>query len=355
MLYLSITSILFLLNFISKYNYQLRNQIYYLVFILLFIFSTFRYQVGCDWYGYYHLFLKYKNGLINLTFDSDPISHLIFDLTANSGLAYPFVYIPFSIIFFIGIYFLARRQPNPLSFIILLFPILIINIAMSAVRQGAAIGIICIAFTAFIDRRPLMYAFFVILASAFHTSAIIFMLLLPFASGRYNNTRLAIASFLALPGLILLFSNSEVQRAISVYVGTGREAFGAIFRLAIISLTGFYFFLFIKNKWKNYYPKEYSLVSIGSIIMILSFILFPLSTIIFDRFGYYLIPIQAMIFARIPYLPFKKNHLLHSLFPYLGLLIFLLVWTQTSWIFVECYVPYKSWLFEIPEGNILKE
>ena len=355
MLYFSITIFLFLLCFIFKNNYQLRNQLYYIIFFLLFIFSTFRYQVGCDWYGYYKLFIRYeKIDWLNFSANTDPLSHMIFDLTFDSGLAYPYAYIPFGIISFIGIHFLARRQPNSLSFLAFLFPILIINITMSAVRQSAAIGIICIAFTAFIDRKPFMFAFFVILASAFHTSAIVFMLLLPFASGRYNHTRLAIASFLALPGLLLLFDTTEAQRAVSVYVGTGREAFGAIFRLAVIGLTGMYFIIFVKNKWKNYFPKEYSLVSIGSIIMILSFFLLPFSTIISDRFGYYLIPIQAMIFARLPYLPFKANHLLNILIPYFGLLIFLFVWTQTSWIFEECYVPYKSWLFGIPEGSILK-
>ena len=85
------------------------------------------------------------------------------------------------------------------------------------------------------------------------------------------------------------------------------EAFGAIFRLAIIGLTGMYFIMFVKNKWKNYFPEEYSLVSIGSIIMILSFFLLPFSTIISDRFGYYLIPIQAMIFARIPICLLEKT------------------------------------------------
>ena len=59
-----------------------------------------------------------------------------------------------SAIFFLGVHVLARRQPDPLGFLVLLFPILIINMPMSGIRQGAAIGLLCIAFVAFIDRRP---------------------------------------------------------------------------------------------------------------------------------------------------------------------------------------------------------
>ena len=61
-----------------------------------------------------------------------------------------------------------------------------------------------------------------------------------------------------------------------------------------------------------------------------------------------------MIFARIPYLPFKTNHTLYIVLPYLGILLVFLVWTQISWHFQECYIPYKSWILGLPDGNILR-
>ena len=70
---------------------------------------------------------------------------------------------------------------------------------------------------------------------------------------------------------------------------------------------------------KTYYL-DYSLVSLGSIGMVLLFLVVPFSSVISDRFGYYLIPIQAMIFARLPFLPFK-NHYIHVILPYLGMFI----------------------------------
>ena len=71
----------------------------------------------------------------------------------------------------------------------------------------------------------------------------------------------------------------------------------------------------------------------------------PISSVISDRFGYYVTPIQLMILARLPYLvrPGPQGQLI-SMAPYLGLGLVLLVWTQKSKHFNQCYLPYKTWL-----------
>ena len=355
MVYITITSFLFLLRYLLKNENVARNQIYYIIFLALFLFSAYRYQVGCDWYGYYKLFLRFENFDYQRVLQlRDPFSMTIFYWISKMNLPYPYVFIPFNIIFFIGVHLLARRQPDPLSFLVLLFPILIINMTMSGVRQAAAIGIICIALTAFIDRRPIRFGVWVFLASAFHSSAIVFTLLLPFASGRYNNTRLAIATLFTLLGLFLITFSDNASYAFNAYIGSGREAYGAVFRVGVLALSALYFFLFAKQKWKKTFPEDYSLVNLGAFGMILTLLLIPLSTIISDRFGYYFIVFQAIIFARLPYLPFKNNHSLYVALPYLGILLVFLVWTQTSWHFNECYMPYKSWILGLPGGNILR-
>lgn len=355
MVYIFITGFLFLLLYILKNEQLVRNQFYYVILLVLFLFSTYRYQVGCDWYGYYKLFIKMpKYDFITAITSRDPLSHLIIYLIETANLPYPYIYIPFGIIFFVGIHILAKKQPDPLSFLVLLFPILIINMAMSGVRQAAAIGIVCIALSAFIDRRPGRYTFFIFLATTLHSSAIIFLLLLPFASGRYNNTRFAIAATFTLLGSILLAYTNDFQYAVNAYIGSGREAYGAVFRLSFLVISAIYFYLFVKNKWKYTFPNDYGLINLGAIGIFITLLLVPISTIISDRFGYYFIPIQAMIFARLQYLPFKKNHSLYVVLPYLGTMVFFIVWTQFSWHFQECYIPYKSWIFGMPEGNILR-
>jgi hypothetical protein len=352
MLYVGLTNVLFLLRYALARQGPLRKQLYFLVLTALFVFSAFRYQVGCDWSGYYYQYLGARNfEWSSVTEIREPIWWAILGWIQSMGLPYPVVNIASSAIFFLGSHVLARRQPDPLGFLVLLFPILIINLPMSGIRQGAAIGLICIAFAAFIDRRPLWYAFWVVVAAGSHSSALIFMLLLPVATGRYTRGRLLLAAILAVPGAFFLASGDAADVATSRYVGTGVDAAGAIFRVGILGLSALYFFMFLSKKWQRTWPHDYSLASIGAIGMALTLLLVPVSTVIGDRFGYYLIPIQAMIFARIPFLPFRANAALHAALPYLGLLLVFTVWSQLSGHFKQCYIPYQSWIFGFPGGD----
>lgn len=355
MLYVGVTCVLFLLRYALARNGTLRWRIYFAVLASLFLFSAFRYQVGCDWGGYYYQYLGAAGfEWSSITKIREPIWWAILWWFQNMGLPYPFINIFSSAIFFLGVHVLARRQPDPLGFLVLLFPILIINLPMSGIRQGAAIGFLCIAFVAFIDRRPLWLALWVVLAAGFHVSALIFILLLPVATGRYTRNRLMLAAILAVPGALFLGSGDAAAVATSRYVGTGVDSEGAVFRVGILGLSALYFFMFVSKKWLRTWPQDYSLASIGAIAMALAFLLVPVSSVIADRFAYYLIPIQAMIFARIPYLPFRFQHSLHSALPYLGLLLVFLTWTQVSGHFQQCYIPYNNWIFGLPIGDILR-
>jgi len=352
MLYVGLTNILFLLRYTIAKQGGLRKQVYYLVLLSLFVFSAFRYEVGCDWSGYYY---QYQNASIlalsSIVEIREPIWWAILGWVNISGLPYPVINVVSSSIFFIGIHALARRQPDPLGFLVLLFPILIINMPMSGIRQGAAVGLLCIAFVAFIDRRSVRFALWVVLAAGFHTSALVFMLLLPIATGRHTRNRLLLAAVFAIPGAYFLATSEFGAIATSRYIETGIDAAGAVFRVGILGLSALYFFLFVRKKWAQTWPQDYSLASIGAVGMALSLLLIPISTVIGDRLSYYLIPIQAVIFARLPFLPFHTNAALHRALPYLGLLLVFTVWSQLSWHFEQCYIPYQSWFFGFPNGD----
>jgi hypothetical protein len=353
MLYLGLTIFLFLLRYALGKHVVVQKPIYYVVLLSLFVFSAFRYQVGCDWSGNYSQYTVAADfDWSTLTNIREPIWWAILAWMNASDLPYPIANVISSAVFFGGIHILARRQPDPLGFLVLLFPILIINMPMSGIRQGAAIGLLAIAFTAFIDRRPLKYMFWVFMASGFHSSAIVFMILLPMVTGIYTRRRLILGAVLAVPGFYLLASTAAADVAASRYINSGNdEAAGAAFRAGLLTLSALYFFLFVRKKWQVTWSSDYSLVSIGAIGMALVLLLVPISTVIGDRFGYYLIPIQAMIFARLPFLPFRRNASLHSALPYLGLLFFFIVWAQLSSLFEQCYSPYQTWLFGFPSGD----
>ena len=350
MTYIFFSFFLFSINFISRKHTQEKYLFYYIFLFLLFFFSAFRYEVGCDWTGYEYYFEKIKSiDWITGILSRDPLWFIITKFFGNLDFSYLSLNIISSLIFFIGIHALARKQPNPLGFLVLVFPILIINMPMSAIRQAAAIGFFCIALVHFIEKRRFFFIFWIILGSFMHYSAIVMILLFPFISGSYNlkNILLIIFAIIFVLGATLISETG--QQALRVYIGTIHDSKGAIFRTLLLMLSGLYFLLFAKKKWKLTFPEDYNLVNNGSILMILLLFLTPISSVIADRFSYYLIPIQAMIFARLSYLPFRSNHLLQSLIPYISYFFVFFVWTLFSWHFKECYVPYNNWLFSFLE------
>ncbi|MDA9900450.1 EpsG family protein, partial [Planktomarina temperata] len=175
-----------------------RTLVYLITLCVLFIFSGFRYEVGCDWTGYLNQWEIQKNLPLQIALlNSEPLWWAMIDLIQSSGASYPWMNVASSGIFFLGVHVIARRQPDPLGFLILLFPILIINMPMSGIRQAAGIGIMCFAIISFIDKRTFWFVTFVLLAAAFHNSAIIFLLLAPLVGENYSRSRLYLATLLA--------------------------------------------------------------------------------------------------------------------------------------------------------------
>lgn len=352
MLYVGILGSLSLLRFGLAGQARARDQLYYLVLIGLFLFSAFRYEVGCDWSGYYFQYLRAEvGGFEEALKGREVLWWLILAVQNQLNLSYPWANVISSAVFFVGLHALARRQPDPLAFIVLVFPILIVNMPMSGIRQGAAVGMLCLAFCAFIDRRTWLFALWVVIAAGFHSSAMIFLLLAPLVGGeKLTSSRLVLTIFLAIPGALLLASGDAAEVAIGRYIQSDIDAFGAAFRVAVLALSGLFFFMFLRKPWAQSSPDDNKLATVGALGMLAVGVLLPVSTVIGDRMAYYFIPLQAMIFARIPYLPIRRSHALYAALPYLGLFLVFTVWMLNSAHFQKCYLPYQSWIFGFPGG-----
>lgn len=346
MFYLTTFAGMLLLRFAKAYN------LYHILLLLLFIFTAFRFEVGCDWTGYSSQYqIQLGAGWRGALENAEPLWWLVIEITQRMGLPYPWLNVFSSIIFFTGIHIFARRQPDPLGFLVLLFPILIVNMPMSGIRQAAAIGLICVGFSAFLDRRLIAFVVWTCIASGFHSSAILFILLAPLVSGDFTRTRLVSAAVLAIPGGLLLLSGASADMAFSRYVDTQVDAFGATYRTGVLFLSGVFFFLVLRHRWTVIFPRDLKLASLGALMMLANFPLVLLSTVIADRLGYYFIPLQAMIFARVPFLLYGRRGRFWTMAPYLGLAAVFVVWTMTSQLFQQCYLPYQSWLFGFPAAR----
>jgi drug/metabolite transporter (DMT)-like permease len=145
---------------------------------------------------------------------------------------------------------------------------------------------------------------------------------------------------LAIPGVFGLAQTGAAEEAVSRYIERDIDAAGAAFRLGILTLSGLFFLFVLAPPWRRQFPGDYKLAVIGAWMMVGFFGLFFVSTVIGDRFGYYLIPVQLIIFARIPYLKTLRNRQMWAIAPYAGLSLVFVVWTQLSWHFNQCYIPY---------------
>jgi hypothetical protein len=312
--------------------------------VLLFAFVAFRYEVGCDWSGYQ---INYEAAQYMTAEDavtgSEPGYWLLLTQLNSLGFEYPYLNVLMAILFYWGLARFASLEPDPLAILILAFPVLIINLAMSGIRQGGAAGFICLAFIAFRQRRIIAYVATVLVASLLHTSAISFLALTPFIKFPLRWPTLIASAVLILPG-----AYSVLAEAIGFYseryVGSGVDAAGALYRSGMLAAVGGYFLLALTPVWRDRFSADYQLALIGCWIMLGTLAVVPFSSVISDRFGYYVTPIQLMIMARIPYLVEGRDRLLFSVTPYAALGLALVIWTSYSTLFAQCYLPYKTWL-----------
>jgi hypothetical protein len=327
-------------------NRQRKNTILLaIVSVALFIFVGFRWEVGCDWTGYLNIFELSRGVAVEESLASrEPGFALLNALIHALELDYYYVNVAASLLFFVGIFLFARRQENPLAVVALSFPVLILNMPMSGVRQGIAIAFFMVAINAYREGNRLLYAGAVLAGGAFHQSALLFLGLTPLIKRNRDILAFALAVILSIPAGYYVFT-TVVGTYVERYGADLGDAAGAPVRTAMLAVVGAGFFI-VRKRWRNRFPADYELFAIAAFLMFVTLPLALLASIIGDRMGYYLIPFQVVILQRLPYL-FRggANAQLLAATPYAALLVFLMLWMNFSPLFEGCYLPYRSVLF----------
>ena len=344
MTYYLVYASLLLCGLLSSGRPSNRVALYYLCLVGLFFFVGFRYKVGCDWDGYLNIFQITELQTLDDALQRDEPGFGAANLFLHYyELEYPYINVIASGAFFLGLNALARRQPDPLGVLILAFPILILNLPMSVTRQAIGVGLMCFAYNAFVDRRLVRYVLLVVFAAQFHRSALIFLTLAPFAWGAVSRARIVLAGLLALPGAYFLLTSGGFDVYAQRYIGTSVVAAGAPFRTAFLAVPGVIFLLFLARKWREQSIKDYLLVSLSSYAMMAVFPISFFSSVISDRFGYYLYPIQLVILVRLPLLVTGSYSTTAAFAPYAAEALVLVTWVEFSALYQLCYEPYRVW------------
>ena len=324
-------------------------------FFLIFVFLAFRYDYGNDYQSYLSGFLEinlyeeinlfdgslyFEPGwvIINKIFEPLGFFWLIAVLAAfNCFVFYHFIakYVP------IKYYWLA-------VFLYVFNPSFML-IHSSAMRQSVAVSLFLLGLGYLKERKPLNFCFLILLASFFHTSALI---LLPIYFINFINWRINRISMITILSVfvILFFIGAQIQPIINEFISQYFEKYGRYDGEARIG-TGIGIvvsLLFLGSLL--YYEKfqsedQRSLFKIG----ILSFMIIPLSLIIdlITRIGLYFEPVVIAVY---PLILFRmKEVLVKSAFVLLIIIynLFIFYVFFTSDVFGEYFANYKT-IFSAP-------
>lgn len=342
-LYVSIYLLLVLTGFSSAKRPSSVPLILWTLFFI--VFAGTRENTGCDFLSYLNRFLDYAyTNAQDVITQPEPLFALLNILIIKLGLDFMWVNLTASVIIFGAFAAFARRFERPVHFLALAFPILIVQLAMSGVRQAVALGLLLLALNAFRDGKRLSMIVWIVLASQFHTSAIVFLPLVLMIGREPTIWWLAAVTILAAP-VAVYFAGDRLDTYQSRYGEGEVESFGAIFRVLLIAISAIFFVIY-RDRYRQLYRGDFALMQVFAIMSFALIAVFAVSTIAAHRLGYYIMPVHILMLLRLPNVmrPGRPEPIV-TMMPFLAYGAYITVWFSTSRHAQLCFIPYDSYLF----------
>ena len=307
----------------------------------LFLFMGFRFETGCDWSGYLHRWNSVDQ-------ETRPWSEVFggelgFSLFQNSMKGLGLDYVSFNaaislVLVFCYIRF-ARAHYFHWLILALLFPIVMVQLGMSGVRQALAGGFLLLSFNAFLEGKKSWAAIWVLIATQFHASAVSFLPIAFFAGERITGSRLTL-TILGLVPLSALLMGERADQYQARYGAGEVISGGALVRYAI-SLWIVPVFYVYRQKILVTFPKEFPLLSFSALIIVALSPLVFVSSIALHRLNYYVVPLSVLLCVYVGSVAFKRPIIGHSiaLAIYGGYMVFWFLFSRHASF---CYVPYEN-------------
>ncbi|MAL03697.1 MAG: hypothetical protein CL625_05415 [Arenimonas sp.] len=317
--------------------------------LTLAVFVSTRYEVGCDFTGYENRFLQLQDYLSwGAVFEQGEAGfHLLSLLVLNLGLPYTGLLFLSGLIYIFCLARFSRLTERPLTFLALCFPVLVIQLGMSGIRQALALGFLLLAFAAFADKKRLAMAVWILVASQFHTSAIIFLPLVYLIGRAVSLPRLIVALVVLGPVVAWLIGDRlsiYSDRYVEQIYGENSSS-GAWFRYALV-LGPFVLFEWKRALIEAAYPKIYPLLRVFSLITFALVLVGALSSVALHRMVFYVMPISILVLICLSrVMAGRKTIGLVMASPFLIYGLYFASWLTLSRHATLCYNPYNSWLF----------
>lgn len=305
-----------------------------------------RWETGGDWGNYDRivqsaLWTDNPFGLFG-----DPGFRALTLVAARSPYGMLVVTMASAVVVSVGLVRFCLAQPRPWLCLAVAVPYFVVVMGMGYIRQGMAISLLLLALIAVQQGSVLRFVGWVLAASLFHSTALIFLPLALFMARVHPFARLLL---LIGSGIVLAFAATGERTGLLLtnYVDQELTSSGAVVRLAMTALPGA-----ILLYWRDRFELSLSerwiwmMLSAGGIAALGLVLVFPTSTAI-DRIGLYLLPLQLFVYARLPDALSGNDRTARVLVTAVILLYAsaFYVWLNYA-VNVEYWLPYRFFLFE---------
>lgn len=316
-------------------------------FVLL-IFIGLRYEVGGDWDGYNFI----MESLSTQSFDellehSELAFNSIVWASAHMGLEIYGANIVTTGVFLFGLFKYCKIQPNPWLALFSALPFLVIVVSMSANRQAAAIGITLLVLAIWDNSSALKKLLLIFVASAFHTSALIFGIFVVLNSkiAMWKKAVLSAGFFWAATSLLTgskitdRYENSYIEGAAENVAGGAMQQILLIAIPAVILLV-----LSVRNRNFKLKLPHWDILFIMSLLSVALIPMAMVYSVAASRISFYMFPVSIAVLATLPEVLPSKN-VVKLLVVFYGFLT-LGLWLNFANTAFK-HIPYNNFLFQI--------
>ena len=282
--------------------------------LLLVCFIGLKYEVGTDWDVTYYNFIRLTSGELSFDWVQNPLYSLISQISFHAGFSVYGVYVACAAIFCVGLFSLLSRLSRPWLSLCCFYPYYIMVFSFNFDRQSAALGLVMLGFSQLLDSRRIRFILLLLLASLFHSTALILLPLL-FAGERLTSK--SSISFISTFLFVVLasipffyaFISSSMHSLTYNYFGAGLnfESNGVWLRLLpLLFSAGLILLCRTRLQLNMFQSSVYSLMA--CIVVFLCIATFPLSGVstIIDRLSAYASPLLLFAASESPKL-LKNN------------------------------------------------
>lgn len=316
---------------------------------LLVLLMGGRRRVGCDYGAYESRFSSLypsEYGWADAFSESEGGFHWVNVLARDLGWGFNGVIMLCAAVYGACLVRFSRLAPRPLALIAIAFPILVIQLGMSGMRQAMATAFLMLAYAAFAERRQWLTAAWIGIAYLFHESAIA-LLPMAFLARRQVSPKYLVLGVLLLAPVAgwLLGDRLEIYSARYVEQIYGENASGgAWFRYAAAVLP-FILFWWKRRKVQEVFPALYPLLWLFMVLTFALVLVGAVSSVALHRLTFYVLPVSLLAFLCVVESIFAPGSRRFAwAFPFAMYGLYILSWFLLSRHGTSCYIPYQSWL-----------